>query len=83
MKIGARLAPTDIDQVRRRQRANQRFSAYSQLTTPEFVGEVEFTSAATSTDKTSGQTYYLLAEMLADLGDLRSTARSSLFLHQR
>lgn len=76
LKIEARLAPTDIDQVYLRQRANLRFSAFNQRTTPELVGEVEFVSPATSTDKTSGQTYYLAeiavsAEELSKLDDKR------------
>ena len=76
LKIEARLAPTDIDQVHLRQRANLRFSAFNQRTTPELVGEVEFISPATSTDKTSGQTYYLAeiavsAEELSKLDDKR------------
>ena len=59
LKVEARLAPTDIDQVYLGQRANLRFSTFNQRTTPELHGEVAFISPATSTDKASGQTYYL------------------------
>ena len=76
LKVEARLAPTDIDQVHLRQRANLRFSAFNQRTTPELIGEVKFISPATSTDKSSGQMFYLAeiavsAEELSKLDDKR------------
>ncbi len=76
LKVEARLAPTDIDQVHLRQRANLRFSAFNQRTTPELIGEVKFISPATSADKSSGQMFYLVeiavsAEELLKLDDKR------------
>lgn len=59
LKIEAKLAPTDIDQVRIGQSAKLRFSAFNQRTTPELDGEVVYVSAATSTDPETGQPHYL------------------------
>jgi HlyD family type I secretion membrane fusion protein len=58
LKIEARLAPTDIDQVYLGQSANLRFSTFNQRTTPELRGSVAFVSPATFADKATGQHYY-------------------------
>lgn len=59
LRIEARLAPVDIDQVYLGQLANLRFSTFNQRTTPELRGNVAFVSPATFADKASGQQYYL------------------------
>jgi HlyD family secretion protein len=74
LKIEAKLAPTDIDQVRNGQAAKLRFSAFNQRTTPEIVGEVVYVSAATSVDENTGQPFYVAevkisASEMAKLGD--------------
>ena len=67
LKIEARLAPTDIDQVYLGQSANLRFSTFNQRTTPELRGSVAFVSPATFADKATGQHYYLAeVEVSAD-----------------
>lgn len=76
LKIEAKLAPTDIDQVRIGQAARLRFSAFNQRTTPELAGEVAYVSAATSVDQTTGQPLYLAEISISDdemakLGDNR------------
>ncbi len=76
LKIEAKLAPTDIDQVHVGQTAKLRFSAFNQRTTPELTGKIAYVSAATSIDQATGQPFYL-AEIsiseteLAKLGDNR------------
>jgi HlyD family type I secretion membrane fusion protein len=72
LKIKARLAPTDIDQVYLGQSANLRFSTFNQRTTPELHGNVAFVSPATFADNATGQHYYLAEiEVSADeLGKL-------------
>jgi HlyD family type I secretion membrane fusion protein len=74
LKIEAKLAPTDIDQVRIGQSAKLRFSAFNQRTTPEILGKIAYVSAATSVDQATGQPLYLAevnisAHELAKLGD--------------
>ncbi|RLP23628.1 HlyD family type I secretion periplasmic adaptor subunit [Mesorhizobium sp. YM1C-6-2] len=74
LKIEAKLAPTDIDQVQVGQAAKLRFSAFNQRTTPEIFGEIAYVSAATSVDPASGQPLYLAevkisADEMAKLGD--------------
>lgn len=76
LKIEARLSPTDIDQVFIGQEARMRFSAFNQRATPELDGSIAYVSAATSTDPTTGQIFYLAdvavpASELAKLGDNR------------
>ncbi|HET9533815.1 MAG TPA: HlyD family type I secretion periplasmic adaptor subunit [Mesorhizobium sp.] len=67
LKIEARLAPTDIDQVYLGQSANLRFSTFNQRTTPELRGSIAFVSPATFADKATGQHYYLAeVEVSAD-----------------
>ena len=74
LKIEAKLAPTDIDQVRIGQPAKLRFSAFNQRTTPEIAGEISYVAAATSVDQATGQPFYLAQisvsdEEMAKLGD--------------
>lgn len=74
LKIEAKLAPTDIDQVRVGQAAKLRFSAFNQRTTPEIFGRIVYVSAATSVDQTTGQPLYLAevkipGDEMAKLGD--------------
>ncbi len=74
LKIEARLSPTDIDQVFIGQEARMRFSAFNQRATPELDGSIAYVSAATSTDPTTGQIFYLAdvavpATELARLGE--------------
>ena len=76
LKIEAKLSPTDIDQVFVGQPAKLRFSAFNQRTTPELHGSVDYESAATSSDHSSGQVYYLddvvvPADELEKLGDAK------------
>lgn len=59
LKIQARLAPTDIDQISVGQDARMRFSAFNQRATPELKGNIAYVSAATSTDPATGQIFYL------------------------
>ena len=61
-----KIAPQDIDQVRVGQPAVMRFSAFSQRTTPEVIGEVSRISADVSQDQKSGATYYTLRLSVLD-----------------
>ena len=56
--VEARVLPGDIDQVRIGQRANLRFPAFNQRTTPEFPGQVRLIAPDLSTDQKSGMSYY-------------------------
>jgi HlyD family type I secretion membrane fusion protein len=74
LKIEAKLAPIDIDQVYVGQEARLRFSAFNQRTTPEIFGQVGYVSPATATDPTTGVPHYVAeivvsADELAKLGD--------------
>ncbi|HDZ73655.1 MAG TPA: HlyD family type I secretion periplasmic adaptor subunit [Aurantimonas coralicida] len=70
--VEARLAPTDIDQVRPGQDVKLRFSAFNQRTTPQIDGRVDIIGAAAVLDPATGQTYYLSTIAITDqtgLGD--------------
>ncbi|KQV70343.1 HlyD family type I secretion periplasmic adaptor subunit [Rhizobium sp. Root1220] len=74
LKIEAKLSPVDIDQVAVGQPSKLRFSAFNQRATPELKGRITYVSAATSTDPTTGQIFYLADVAvwpgeLAKLGD--------------
>jgi HlyD family secretion protein len=74
LKIEVRLSPTDIDQISIGQPTRLRFSSFNQRTTPELDGEIAYISAATSTDRSTGQIYYVgdvavSPDELAKLGD--------------
>src|SRR5215204_171211 len=55
LTVEARIAPQEIDRVRRDQRAVLRFSAFNQRTTPELNGTVSVVSADISTDQKTGR----------------------------
>jgi multidrug efflux pump subunit AcrA (membrane-fusion protein) len=57
--VEVRIPPVDIDRVAVGQPARLRFTAFNQRTTPEVDGTVEVVAAATTTDRATGQPYYL------------------------
>ena len=61
-----KIAPQDIDQVRVGQSAMLRFSAFSQRTTPELMGEVSRISADVSVDQKSGASFYTIRLNVSD-----------------
>lgn len=58
--IQARVSPVDIDQLYVGQKANVRFTAFNQRTTPEFTGYIEKISPDLSTNPNTGESYYTL-----------------------
>jgi HlyD family secretion protein len=58
LRVEAHLPPHDIDQARVGQKAQVRFSAFNQRTTPAIEGQVVFISPDTTQDAKSGTTYY-------------------------
>jgi HlyD family secretion protein len=76
LTVEARIAPQEIDRVRRDQRAVLRFAAFNQRTTPELNGTVSVVSADISADQKTGATFYtvriaIAAEELARLNGLK------------
>lgn len=70
-----KVSPRDIDQLHLDQPAKIRFSAFNQRTTPEVTGKVTRIGADVTTDKHTGQNYYvvrigLTAAELKRLGDV-------------
>lgn len=59
LKVEVRVPPVDIDRVAVGQTARLRFTAFNQRTTPEVDGRVEIVAAATTTDRATGQPFYL------------------------
>lgn len=59
LQVEVRIPPIDIDRVAVGQAARLRFTAFNQRTTPEVDGTVEVVAAATTTDRATGQPYYL------------------------
>ncbi len=59
LQVEVRIPPVDIDRVAVGQPARLRFTAFNQRTTPEVDGTVEVVAAATTTDRATGQPYYL------------------------
>lgn len=57
--IEARIEPQHIDQVATGGEAFVRFSAFSQKTTPELVGNIYSLSADATLDEATGQSFYL------------------------
>lgn len=57
--VDARISPVDIDQARHHERATIRFSAFNMRTTPVIHGRVTNISADLTTDKNTGQSYYV------------------------
>lgn len=64
--INARVRPEDVDEVLVGQEVRVRLSAFSQRTTPELLGQVEFVSADAHTDEGSSNTYYRSRVQLLD-----------------
>lgn len=58
LTVEARIAPSDIDQIRPGQVARLRFSAFNQQSTPELDGAVKKVSADVTQDPATGQRYY-------------------------
>lgn len=56
--VEAKIAPQDIDQVRVGMQARLRFSAFSQQTTPQIVGEVVSISPDLTRDQITGDIYF-------------------------
>lgn len=71
--VEARVLPGDIDQIRIGQRANLRFPAFNQRTTPEVPGHVRLIAPDLSSDQKSGLSYYTvqvsLDEAVVGLGE--------------
>ena len=67
MNVEIRIPPVDIDRIHPGQDTRMRFTAFNQRTTPEFHGKVEVVAAATSTDRATGQPYYLATVAPGDL----------------
>ena len=60
LKIEAHLSPRDIDHVRLGQRAELRFSAFEQRTTPTQHGLVSYVSADTAQDPKGNSPFYTI-----------------------
>jgi HlyD family secretion protein len=58
LAVEVKVAPRDIDQLRLREPAILRFTAFNQRVTPELNGEVSRISADTSRDDKNGQNFY-------------------------
>ncbi len=58
LTVEAKVAPQDIDQLGLGQEAMLRLSAFNQRSTPEINGKVSRISADTTTDESSGASYY-------------------------
>jgi HlyD family secretion protein len=76
LKVEAKVAPQDVDQVRIGQAAILRFSAFNQRTTPEIYGTLSRISADAITDERTGQSYYTVrvsveADELSRLGAVK------------
>ncbi|ODN65958.1 Type I secretion system membrane fusion protein PrsE [Methylobrevis pamukkalensis] len=76
LRVEARIAPQDIDQVAAGQHAVMRLSAFNQQVTPELAGTVEDISPDLTQDQQTGVSYYtvriqITPEEIARLGDLR------------
>lgn len=69
MVVEATIAPNDIDQVHKGQKAIVRFSAFSSRTTPELSGTVTHVSADRTDDKTTRSAFYRVTVTL-DKGEL-------------
>ncbi len=67
MNVEIRIPPVDIDRIQPGQDTRMRFTAFNQRTTPEFHGKVQVVAAATSTDRATGQPYYLATVAPEDL----------------
>jgi epimerase transport system membrane fusion protein len=66
--VEARVAPADIDRLEMGKRADIRFSAFNNATTPEIDGEVTRISADALKDERSGDSYYLVRVKVTERG---------------
>lgn len=66
LRVEAKVAPTDIDQVQHGQRARLRFSAFNRNTTPELEGVVAQISPATIRDPVNGTMSYVVEVRIED-----------------
>lgn len=66
LKVEAKVAPQDIDQLHIGQTAMLRFSAFNQRTTPEITGAISRISADITTEERTGQSYYTVRIAMAD-----------------
>jgi HlyD family secretion protein len=64
--VETRVAPQDIDQIRLKQPAILRLSAFSQQTTPEVHGEVDRISADLIDDAKTGTSYYTIRIVISE-----------------
>jgi HlyD family secretion protein len=76
LRIEARIAPQDVDQMHLGQHAVVRFTNFNQRTTPELKGEVSMVSADVSQDAKTGLSFYTIyirvpPDELARLGRLK------------
>ncbi len=76
LRVEAKIAPQDIDQLHIGQKAVLRFSNFNQRTTPELNAEVSLVSADVSTDAKTGASFYTIhiripPDELARLGALK------------
>jgi len=68
--VEARVAPTDIDQLRPGQAAMINFSAFNQRTTPQLHGTLKRISPDLSRDEATG-TYFYTARVIVDDGEMK------------
>jgi epimerase transport system membrane fusion protein len=66
--VEAHVAPADIDRLELGKRADIRFSAFNNATTPVIEGEVTRISADALKDERSGDAYYLVRVKVSDDG---------------
>jgi HlyD family secretion protein len=76
LTVEAKIQPQDIDHLYLGQKADLRFSAFNQRTTPEIEGEVSLISADLSQDQRTGASYYTIRitpnlEAIAQLGSVK------------
>jgi HlyD family secretion protein len=69
LKVEAKIAPTDIDQVRQGQRAHLRFTAFNFETTPELEGTVAVIGADAQEDQKTGAKYFTV-RIAIDQGEI-------------
>ena len=81
LKIEAKIAPSDIDQVSVGQVARLKFSTFNQSITPEFEGRVSYVSPATARDPSTNQHHYIAEiEIEDDLGELASKLKPGMLV---
>ncbi len=66
LRVEARIAPADIDQVHLGQHAHMRFTAFNQETTPELDGKVVFVGADAEQDEKTGTKYFVVRVAIDD-----------------